>query len=273
MQAGTTIKLITAAILVCALNACSSSSAVAPTSVATSVPTSLLPLLQTVGASEPSSASLDSAYAALAKEGGKLFALDPVQSQVRIYVFRAGAAARFGHNHVLSAPQFNGYFYLPGSGTDAGRFDLAFRLDALDIDKPEYRAALGPAFASKISPDMIASTREHMLGEANLQAEQYPFVRIHSLQITGESPRFAARLSVELHGQVREMWVPLTVTGLPDSLTASGSMVLRQSDFGIHPYSALGGILAVADALVIDFTLRGRVAGDSVNAPSSSITN
>ncbi|MBB3214059.1 polyisoprenoid-binding protein YceI [Herbaspirillum sp. Sphag1AN] len=269
MQAGKTRKLITAATLFCALNACSSPSTVAPSSAATSTPPSA-PTASTLGSS---SASLEATYAALAKEGGKLFTLDPAQSQVRIYVFRAGAAARFGHNHVLSAPQFTGYFYLPGSGTDAARFDLAFRLDALDIDQPEYRAALGPAFASKISPDMIASTREHMLGEANLQAEQYPFVRIHSLQIIGESPRFAARLSVELHGQVREMWVPLTVTGLPDSLMASGSMVLRQSDFGIHPYSALGGILAVADALVIDFTLRGRVARDSVNAPSSSATN
>ena len=269
MQAGKTIKLITSALLVYALNACSSPSAVAPSSLATSVPTSL----QTVSALESSSASLGVTYAALAKEGGKLFALDPAQSQVRIHVFRAGAAARFGHNHVLSAPQFIGYFYLPGSGTDAARFDLEFRLDALDIDKPEYRAALGPAFASKISPDMIASTREHMLGEANLQAQQYPFVRLHSLQIIGELPRFAARISVELHGQVREMWVPLTVNGLPDSLSASGSMVLRQTDFGIHPYSALGGILAVADAIVIDFTLRGRVADDSVNVPSSSATN
>ena len=265
MHAGKIIKLIAAVSLIFGLNACSSPD--------TLVPTSSLPSAAAGVAAGSSQNSLAATYAALAEGGGKLFTLDPSQSEVRIYVFRAGAAARFGHNHVLSAPQFTGYFYLPDSGTGAARFDLEFRLDALLIDKPENRANLGPAFASQLSPEMIASTREHMLGEANLQAEQFPLVRIHALQIVGESPRFAARINVELHGQLREMWVPLQVTGLPDSLSARGSLVLRQSDFGIRPYSALGGILAVADELVVDFNLRGRRVAAASKASPSSATN
>lgn len=240
------IKLIVAAIVICGLNACSLPGTLIPTSAPTGT------------VDDSSQTSLAATYTTLTLGGGKLFTLDPAQSTVRIYVFRAGAAARLGHNHVLSAPLFTGYFYLPGSGTGEARFDLEFRLDALEIDNPEYRASLGPAFASHISPDMIASTREHMLGEANLQAERFPLVRIHSRQIIGESPKFAARINVELHGQVREMWLPLQVTGLPDSLSASGSLVLRQTDFGIRPYSVLGGMLAVQDQIVIDFTLRAR---------------
>ena len=79
--------------------------------------------------------------------GGKLFALSPAQSTVRMYAFRAGKAARFGHNHVLSAPQFKGYFYLSPEGASVGvgasRFALEFRLDQLELDNPEHRAAVG----------------------------------------------------------------------------------------------------------------------------------
>ncbi len=201
--------------------------------------------------------NLKAIYSKLGAEGGKVFMLDPKDSTVRIYAFRGGRAAKVGHNHVLSAPQFTGYFYLPPGGTSNARFDLAFRLDQLEVDNPEYRKALGPAFASVLSREAIEGTREHMLGADNLQADQFPFVRIHSLQISGESPKFAVQVQVEMHGQKREMWVPLTVEGLPDRLSVAGSFVVRQTDFGAKPYSVLGGMLAVQDEVIIEFKLQG----------------
>jgi len=51
--------------------------------------------------------------------------------------------------------------------------------------------------------------------------------------------------------------VPLSVEGLPDSITVTGSFVLRQTDFGAQPYSVLGGLLAVKDEVVIEFKLTG----------------
>jgi polyisoprenoid-binding protein YceI len=196
-------------------------------------------------------------YAAMAQAKGKVFTLDPDKSVVRIYVFRGGVAARAGHNHVVSAPQFVGFYYLPASGASDGRFDLEFRLDQLKIDDPASETALGGAFMSRLSTEDIAGARRHMLGPDNLQADKYPLVRVHSIRIVGEAPKFAADIQVTMHGQVRELWVPLTVTGLPDHLTVAGSFVLRQSDFGVKPYSVLHGLLAVQDELVIEFNLSG----------------
>lgn len=200
---------------------------------------------------------LKAEYAALREAGGRVFTLDPSKSTVRIYVFRGGRAASMGHNHVLSAPRFSGFFYLPPTGAANGRFDLAFRLDQLEIDNPKSRSALGSAFSSILSPKDIKGAREHMLGGNNLQADKYPFVRVHSLQITGESPKFAAKVQIEMHGQQRAMWIPLTVEGLPERLSVAGSFVLRQTDFGVQPYSVLGGFLAVRDEVVIEFKLLG----------------
>jgi polyisoprenoid-binding protein YceI len=116
---------------------------------------------------------------------------------------------------------------------------------------------LGSAFASFLPAGAIEGTRDHMLGEDNLQADRFPLVRVHSVEITGEGPKYAAKIEVELHGQKREMWLPLNVAGLPDHLAVNGSFVLRQTDFGAKPYSVLGGLLAVKDEVVIEFELQG----------------
>ena len=85
-------------------------------------------------------------YSELETAGGKVFTLDPHSSVVRMYAFRGGRAAKLAHNHVLAAPQFAGFFYLPPGGASESRFDLEFRLDQLEIDNPANRAALGSAF-------------------------------------------------------------------------------------------------------------------------------
>lgn len=212
-------------------------------------------------AQEPAFTDLASAYAPLRSEPGHVMQLHPESSQVRIYAFRAGRAANLGHNHVLSAPVFEGYFYWPDSDAAQARFDLVLRLDQLAFDRAEQRAEIsaegGAAFASHLSDAAIEATREHMLGPDNMQADAYPLVRIHSLRIAGESPKFAALLAVEIHGQTREIWVPLSVSGLPTQVKASGALVLRQSAFGVQPYSILGGLLSVQDELLVEFTLVG----------------
>ncbi len=202
-------------------------------------------------------ANLKARYAELEKAGGKVYTLNPSTSAVRIYAFRGGLMSKLGHNHVLSAPKFTGFVHLPSGEAANARFDLEFRLDELEIDNPDYRSGLGKAFASVLRPVEIEGTRNHMLGEKNLQAERFPFVRMRSLQITGEAPKLAARVQVEMHGQKREMWIPLGVEGLPERLVATGSFILRQTDFGIQPYTLPAGLLSVKDEVVIEFRLAG----------------
>jgi hypothetical protein len=194
-------------------------------------------------------------YAALAASGGTLLHLDPQRSSVRILVFRGGRAARLGHNHVATATAFGGFLYLPGNGAAGARFDLEFRLDALQLDAPDLRASLGAPFAAELTPGDIANTRSHMLGDDNLQADRYPFVRIRGLQVSGEGPDYAVDVECEMHGRKQTLRVPVRVEGLPERAAVSGSLVLRQSDFGVQPYSALGGLIAVQDAVIVQFTL------------------
>lgn len=213
----------------------------------------------TISATDLSGQSkLQTVYTALKNTGdGRIFVIDPKLSSIRIYAFRGGPGASAGHNHVLSSHQFLGYAYLPDKGAVNAQFDLEFRLDQLAIDEPADRANLGEAFASVPSSSAIRRTRDHMLGEENLQANRFPFVRIHSMRVAGEIPKLAVDVQVELHGIIKEISLPLNVAGLPDHIASSGTFVMRQSDFGIQPYSVLGGFLAVQNEVVVEFTLVG----------------
>ncbi len=74
---------------------------------------------------------------------------------------------------------------------------------------------------------------------------------MRTLQQVGEGPRRAVEAEITLHGVSRRQWFAVAVQGR----RAQGEVVVRQSDFGLQPFSVLGGLLAVQDALVVQFEL------------------
>ena len=217
-------------------------------------------------APQPSGAAPDQAlpalsaqYQALARSGA-VYAVDPAASKVRIYAFRAGAAARLGHNHVLSASRFEGYVSVPsGQAADAG-FELRVPLAGLTVDDADARRETGGSFTGERPAGDIEGTRKNMLGERGFEAERFPFVRLRSTSIEGDWPVLIAQVEVTLHGVTRTQPVMLLVERSASKLKVSGTLVLRQSDFGVSPFSALGGLLKVQDAVAIAFELNAMPA-------------
>lgn len=164
-------------------------------------------------------------------------------NDLRILVYRGGTAARLGHNHVLRAGDLRVSW--PATGPE-----LRFRLDALLIDPPELRAVLGEGFASAVDADARTGTRVNLLKA--LDAATYPEVVVRTLSQVGEGARRAVEVEITLHGVSRRQWLAVAV----DGCQARGRAVLRQSDFGIQPFTVLGGLLAVQDVLVVEFELR-----------------
>lgn len=230
------LRRILSALLLPALVACQ---ALAPQSVST----------------EPAAQSdLRAEYQALA-QGGAVYQVDPSASRVRIFVFRAGAAARLGHNHVLSAPTFEGYVSVPSDQASDARFELRVPLAELVVDDSEIRKETGGSFSGERSADDIAGTRRNMLGARGLSADQFPIVRLRSVAIEGDWPMLVAQLEVTLHGVTRTQAVMLHVERSAAQLRVDGEFTLRQSDFGVTPFSALGGLMKVQDAVAIRFAL------------------
>ncbi len=207
---------------------------------------------QPVATVEGAAPALRAGYQALA---GPVYAVDPAASKVRIYVFRAGAAARLGHNHVLSAPRFEGYVSVPSAQAADARFELRVPLADLSIDDPDARRETGDNFNGEPTAADIEGTRKNMLGERGFQADRFPIVRLRSVAIEGDWPVLVAQVEITLHGVTRTQPVMLHVERNATQLKVNGAFTLRQSDFGITPFSALGGLMKVQDAVAIQFDL------------------
>jgi hypothetical protein len=163
-------------------------------------------------------------------------------NDLRVLVFRGGAAARLGHNHVLRASDLRVDW--PAAGPV-----LRLRLDALEVDPPALRATLGPAFASAMDDTDRAGTRTNLLKA--LDGAAHPEVVVRTLQQVGEGGLCAVEAEITLHGATRRQWFVAHV----DGRRARGEVVIRQSDFGIQPFTVMGGLLAVKDELVVQFEL------------------
>lgn len=186
--------------------------------------------------------------------GSVHYAVDPRRSEVEFFVYKAGSLAAFGHNHTVEARQFSGDVYLAPDFKDS-IFSLKLPVKDFEIDRAEARDAAGPDFASHPSASDIEGTREHMLGEDSLDADKYPDVSIQSVSVSGEEAKAEMTVRITLHGTARDVKVPVSVSRDGDDLSASGSFDLRQSEFGMQPYSALGGALQVADVLKVQFKI------------------
>ncbi len=90
-----------------------------------------------------------------------------------------------------------------------------------------------------------------MLGPREFDAKHYPDLTLRSVAVTGPASHPKIVLRVGLHGAHHEYTVPTTIVRSDHRLVAIGRLVVRQSDFGITPFSILAGGLRVADSLAV----------------------
>jgi hypothetical protein len=193
-------------------------------------------------------------YAAGGEQGGRVYEVVPAESQLDIYVYRAGRLQRFGHNHIVTSRDIAGFVF---DAQEAGRshFDLYFPVDALTVDEPELRAAAGDAFASQPSESDIAGTRRNMLGEKMLNAAQFPHVTIAGRSTGGTQEELALDVTMTVRGIAHAMPATAKIERDGRTLRATGELRLSHASLGLEPFSVLGGALSVEDAFDVRYRI------------------
>lgn len=187
--------------------------------------------------------------------GATLYRVSSADSSVHIRVYRGGTLSNLGHNHVISSKSVAGQVWTHAS-IDKSGFDLMLPVNDLIVDDNEARAAAGTEFPLNVPEEAKQGTRRNMLGEAMLDGAHYPSISLKSISVGGslESPQVMARITIK--GQSRDVAVPLKLNAEGKGLRAMGEFEIKQTDFGIKPYSVALGALAVQDVLKIKFDLR-----------------
>lgn len=194
--------------------------------------------------------------------GGRAYRLDAEASRLRIVAFRAGPAARLGHHHLIEAGAASGRLWLPAQGGFAGaQGEIELPLQALRLDEPAWRREAGGEFDERpLSAEDIAATRRNLL--ALLQAEAHPRVRLRLLRLAGTPPHAVASLQLQIAGRRSTHSLALDWRSEGEGLRIAGRLPLSLQALGLQAPSVLGGLLAVADEVVLDALLSFRRKGE-----------
>lgn len=180
------------------------------------------------------------------------YRIDGARSQVLILVYRAGALAALGHDHVIAVSALSGELSLTPSAA-ASRFVCQFPVTALRVDLPADRAAAGPPFAAVPDSTSIEGTRSHMLGERQLEAAHFPLIRLRTLAVRADADGVSAvvRITVRAHTAQTPLHAHLEIEG--DRVILAGEFDLTHAQLGLTPYSVALGALRVAESLHVRY--------------------
>lgn len=188
-------------------------------------------------------------YERLAAQGEAVYRVGPADALLVLTVRRGGSLARLGHDHVIASRSMQG-FVAPAQG----RADLYMPLAELTVDEHALRAQAG--LDTQPTASDIEGTQANMQDKV-LRVQEFPYALVQVRDVDAKKPA-SASVSITLRGTTRTSTVPLMLIETPDGLRVIGSMELKQSDFGIAPFSLLGGALQVEDAFKVRFDIRAR---------------
>jgi polyisoprenoid-binding protein YceI len=187
------------------------------------------------------------------------FQLDAQASQIWLFLHADGPMSKIGHAHVITTHGLQGSIWLHPQTEHSG-CEFVLPVAALVVDDPQEREAAGGEFAEPLDEGARAGTREHMLGDLQLDAAQYPKVSLKCQRVTASPDRITVELSVTLRDHTSHLSVPVSWQRTGSTLQANGEFTFTQTSLGLEAYSLLFGALRVSDEIRVRFRLVARTS-------------
>jgi polyisoprenoid-binding protein YceI len=175
------------------------------------------------------------------------YRLVPAQSTFTVQAFAEGLLSAFGHDPVLAIKDFSGEVqFVPGS----------FEAASVKMTVKEDSIVLSTEVKEKDRIEMEQTMREQVL-----EIAKYPEIVFVSSNISVTKlaeGRYRARVIGDLtfHGATQKnLWITPEVTVSGESLSAKGVFSLKQTDFGIKPFSAAAGTIKLKNELKFSFDI------------------
>ncbi|MBS1807212.1 MAG: YceI family protein [Acidobacteria bacterium] len=177
------------------------------------------------------------------------YALIPSESSFTLFVAKTGLLSSIAHDHNIGVKSFSGRVVVPAAGPSAGSLEL-------DVD------AKSLVILDKISERDKAEITKNM-NKSVLETEKFPRITFRSASLAnfnqnGNNASFTLNGDLTLHGVTKRIAIPVNITMEGQNLRATGQYTLRQTDFGITPYSAALGTIKVKNEVVIKFNIVAR---------------
>ena len=177
------------------------------------------------------------------------YRLMPAESTFTVQAFAEGLFSAFGHDPVIVIRDFRGEVqFVP----------VTFEAAALKMTINSKTLALSADAKDKDRTEIETTMRDQVL-----EVEKYPEIvfsstNISATRLTGGRSRVRIIGDVSLHGVTQKnVWINSEATVEEEKLRARGEFSLKQADFGIKPFSAVGGTIKLKNELKFSFDIQG----------------
>lgn len=169
--------------------------------------------------------------------------LDASVGELHIGTDVTGRAARLGHRLTILVAQWSATVEW-SADTPTG-----VRLTA-DVDS--FSVERGEGGLTPLSGPERAIARTNAL--KTMSSQRFPTVVFESDDVTTTGSGYLLTGTLEIHGRRREHRVAVDVADGGDTWQLTSRSEVRQTDFGIKPYSMAMGAMKVADTVTITFS-------------------
>jgi polyisoprenoid-binding protein YceI len=195
----------------------------------------------------------EAATATPPQTGAVTYRLVPEQSKFTVQAFAEGLFSAFGHDPVISIRQFTGEVrFVPETFVEA----------SLKITVDPNSLGVSNDVKDKDRLEIERTMREEVLETAKFREIVFQSNNIAVNRLAQGRCRARIIGDLTLHGVTQKnIWITAEATLDDASLRAQGNFSLKQTDFGIKPYSAAGGTIKLKNELKFSFEITGQNAG------------
>jgi polyisoprenoid-binding protein YceI len=167
-----------------------------------------------------------------------VYRLSPA-SRLEVRTGKAGLLGFAGHEHTIRARGFSGHVvYFPGEPQNS-RVEIRIATDSLEVMTPP-------------DTEEIRKVTEAMRTEV-MHVDSFPEILFASHTLAATQGGFRMSATLTMHGQARTVPLELGVSVGRDTIRATSTFSVKQTDFGITPFrGGPGGTVRVADRVTFE---------------------
>ena len=187
--------------------------------------------------------------AAAAAPASRAYKVDPAKTQIYAIVLKDGVASAVAHDHVIAAKDSSGTVIF-AAGDPKNSIEVTVNVNSFQADEASMRKKAG--LGEGPSADDARTVETNMKAADQLNVGKYPTMTFKSTTITPQGgDKYQVEGKFTLHGVTKDVKFTATAAIENGAWHGKGKLVLKQSDYGFQPYSALFGAIKNKDPITL----------------------
>jgi polyisoprenoid-binding protein YceI len=182
----------------------------------------------------------------------RIYTIDPASSSIIVQLTQEGFLAKLRPRNEVAIKDFNGKIQVAQNDES----DIAVVLES-EVNS-----------MTNIDKDMSEFERRefhNVLHNVVLESEKFPTIKFASISVTDvqgadEGRTFTLNGDLTIREVTRRVAVPVNVTIKDQELRATGEGRIKQSEFGIKPYTGGLGAIKIADEVKVNFVIVAKIS-------------